>query len=110
MVRVLVNLITNAVDAMPDGGRLQITSTYGESSFGEFVKLCVSDTGAGIDENTLHKICEPFFTTKTRGTGLGLALCRKIIDAHKGSLNIRSKLNEGTTVEIFLPVEPGNHE
>ncbi len=103
---VLVNLIVNAVEAMPGGGDLTIRSrfhgTNDEGGAGA-LRLSVSDTGCGIGGEHLKRVGEPFFTTKTTGTGLGLPVCKKIIEAHGGSLTIRSKPNEGTTVEILLP-------
>jgi signal transduction histidine kinase len=105
MVRVLVNLIANALEAMPEGGTLKIASEYSGSSGQSFLTLRISDTGFGMDEGTLQNIQAPFFSTKAKGTGLGLAICRKIIMAHNGTFSIRSKPNQGTTVEIILPSE-----
>lgn len=101
--RVLVNLILNAADAMPDGGKLKVYTQRQETDGAGIFRLCISDTGCGISEESLEKISEPFYTTKTRGTGLGLPICKKLIEAHNGNLTIRSRLNEGTTVEITLP-------
>jgi PAS domain S-box-containing protein len=100
---VLVNLITNAVEAMPEGGRLHISSSFGREDGTEMLTLSVTDTGKGIAKEDLQRIQEPFVTTKMRGTGLGLPICRKIIEAHNGRMQIRSRLNEGTTVEITIP-------
>ncbi len=105
MMRVLVNLISNAADAMPEGGNLTIRSQFCEGGGGVYrLSLSISDNGCGISEENLRLIQEPFFTTKTQGIGLGISICRKIIEAHEGTLNITSKVNEGTTVEIVLPV------
>jgi len=100
-VQVLANLISNSADAMPDGGTMTIQSSYNDNA-GIF-SLSVSDTGHGIKEHDIKKIFEPFFTTKVRGTGLGLAFCKKIIEAHHGELRITSKEGNGTTAEIILP-------
>jgi signal transduction histidine kinase len=98
---VLTNLIFNAVDAMPEGGCLCI-STRGERGR---VRLQVSDTGAGMTEETLHKCFEPFFTTKgERGSGLGLAMSHGIIRRHNGTITVESSLNKGTAFTVFLPV------
>ncbi len=105
-VRVLINLILNAADAMPRGGDLKIASGFTEMGGLPHLKLRVSDTGCGIAEEHLGKVFEPFFTTKIKGTGLGVSICRKIVEAHRGTISIASKLGEGTTVEIHLPVEP----
>jgi PAS domain S-box-containing protein len=103
MTRVFVNLISNAADAMPDGGNLKICVQTDETDAPGVLRLYVSDTGCGISEETLEKIHEPFFTTKTRGVGLGIPICKKLIEAHDGILTITSKVSEGTTVEITLP-------
>ncbi len=104
MTRALVNLIANAVEAMPDGGDLWIRSKFVESDGARLLNLSISDTGCGIDAEGLERIKEPFFTTKTSGTGLGIHICKKIVDAHNGGFSIKSAVNEGTTVEISLPV------
>jgi signal transduction histidine kinase len=101
---VLVNLISNAADAMPGGGNLKIYAQRCESDGRQILKLCVSDTGCGIREEILEKVYEPFFTTKARGTGLGISICKKLIEAHEGNLTIRSKVNEGTKAEIMLRI------
>ncbi|GAB4331866.1 MAG: hypothetical protein Kow0099_03380 [Candidatus Abyssubacteria bacterium] len=106
IVRVLINLISNAADAMPNGGDLRISSGFTELGGVQLLKLCVSDTGCGINDEHLDKVFEPFFTTKTKGTGLGVSICRKIVEAHSGSMSIASRPGEGTMVEICLPTEP----
>ncbi|UCD59091.1 MAG: response regulator [Candidatus Hydrogenedentota bacterium] len=102
---VLVNLISNAADAMAEGGDLWIRSDSETIDGTDYLRLSISDTGSGIDEDSLGRICEPFYTTKARGTGLGLSICRKIVDAHNGSLSIESKVDEGTSVEIRIPLQ-----
>jgi len=103
IVRVLVNFIANSIDAMAGEGTLRIASMFQQGA-DNVCQIQISDTGAGMDEETLKKICQPFFTRKSKGTGLGLAICRKIIEAHKGRFTIKSKPQEGTTVVITLPV------
>jgi signal transduction histidine kinase len=103
MTRTLMNLISNAAEAMPDGGDLWICSKFSESDGAPLLSLSISDSGCGIDAEGLERIKEPFFTTKTSGTGLGIHICKKIVEAHKGSFSIKSTVNEGTTVEITLP-------
>ena len=100
---VLVNLIANAAEAMPRGGELTIRSKFHGPAETGTLRLSVSDTGCGIGREYMERIEEPFFTTKITGTGLGLPICRKIIEAHGGSLTIRSEPEQGTTVEILLP-------
>jgi PAS domain S-box-containing protein len=105
-IQVLVNLVTNAADAMPDGGDLTIRSSFTKQNGAEIFRLSVSDTGYGIEEQNLERIFEPFFTTKTRGTGLGLAICKKTIDAHHGALRVMSEVGKGTTAEVLFPLNP----
>jgi signal transduction histidine kinase len=101
---VLENLISNAADAMPDGGVIRINSERATIDENDFLRISISDTGSGIDEEELGRIFEPFFTTKEKRTGLGLAICMRILDAHNGMLNVTSKINEGTCAEIMLPL------
>ncbi len=97
----LTNLIFNAVDAMPGGGCIKIHSALDDGE----ARLCITDTGAGMDEETRRRCLEPFFTTKgERGTGLGLSAVYGIIERHHGSLEIESEVGEGTTFCIRLPV------
>jgi PAS domain S-box-containing protein len=102
VVRVLVNIMSNAIEAMPEGGTIWIRSEMQEEE--DYLKLTISDNGPGIDEEQLDRVFEPFFTTKTRGTGLGLSICKKIVEAHSGILRIHSKEGEGTTLTILLPL------
>jgi two-component system NtrC family sensor kinase len=98
----VIALATNAIDAMPDGGKL----TFRAFPKGSRVCIDVEDTGAGIPQENMSKIFEPFFTTKEvgKGTGLGLAVCYGIISEHGGRLSVRSNVGKGTTFSIFLPV------
>jgi len=107
--QVFLNLFTNASDAMPSGGTLTIRTGLVENQSG-FVRIEVSDTGVGIDDETLGKVMEPFFTTKPegKGTGLGLPICRRIVKEHGGSLDITSEVAKGTTVAIVLPIAGGH--
>jgi len=105
MVRVFANLILNAVEAMPEGGNIDIHSKTFQQDSANVLLLSISDNGTGIDENDIEHIQDPFVTTKPQGTGLGIPICRKIIEAHEGSLRIKSTVNEGTTVEITLPIK-----
>ncbi len=93
------NLVKNAMQAMTSGGELKIHCTADDS----FVMLSVSDSGCGINRENMQKIFNPFFTTKTKGTGLGLMIVERIIRDHGGSLTIDSRENEGTTFIISLP-------
>jgi two-component system, sporulation sensor kinase D len=99
--QVLLNLAKNAFEAMPDGGRLSISLHTG----GKWHSIILEDTGSGIREEDLEKVFTPFFTSKDIGTGLGLVVCQRIIESFGGSISISSRLNEGTTAEILLPVK-----
>lgn len=103
--QVLLNLIINAVQAMPDGGSLSIWGVPVPGN--EYVEIGVRDTGRGIAPEDLPHIFEPFFTTKSSkdGNGLGLAVSRTIVQSHNGSLDVESKLGEGTTFRLRLPVD-----
>jgi PAS domain S-box-containing protein len=115
--QVLMNLATNARDAMPKGGSLFINTelayiddrfikTYGYGRAGEYALITFSDTGSGMDEKTKEKIFEPFFTTKEvgKGTGLGLAMVYGIVKQHNGYVNVYSEPGNGTTFRIYLPL------
>ncbi|MCK4752672.1 MAG: HAMP domain-containing histidine kinase, partial [Planctomycetes bacterium] len=106
--QVLMNLILNARDAMlPNGGILNIKAHENSNT----VQIEVTDTGCGIEPANLKDIFEPFFTTKTKdesslgnsGSGFGLAFCKKIVDAHDGSISVESKPSEGAKFKITLP-------
>ena len=99
--RVFVNIILNAAQAMTDGGVLTVTT---EQVNPTAVEVRFSDTGHGIAASKLKKIFTPFFTTKTKGTGLGLPIVQKIVDAHGGHLRVDSELEVGTTFTIYLPI------
>ncbi|OCA81516.1 hypothetical protein A8F94_21815 [Bacillus sp. FJAT-27225] len=98
--QIFINIIKNAIDAMPGGGNLYIRVTQPNS---EEVKLDFVDEGVGIPEDMLEKIGQPFFTSKTGGHGLGLMMSRRIIEQHNGRMEIRSKLGVGTTFSIIFP-------
>lgn len=111
--QLLLNLLTNASDAMPEGGtltlRVGLEGSCGDPADGGRggrVTVEVADTGVGIAPENLARVQEPFFTTKPegKGTGLGLAICRRIVSEHRGSLEIASQVGRGTTVRITLPV------
>jgi signal transduction histidine kinase len=100
LTRVFQNLISNAIDAMPDGGTLTLSSERTP----EEARLSISDTGAGIGEENLTLLFTPFFTTKSKGLGLGLAICKRLVEAHGGKIDVKSRLGEGTTISVTLPL------
>ena len=102
MMRVFINLIKNAIDAMPEKGTLKVTSCKTR----EQIKIAFVDTGTGIPKEVLPKIFSPLFTTKAQGMGFGLAICKRIIDAHEGNITLETSENKGTTFTITLPVKP----
>lgn len=98
--QVLINLLKNAIEALPPEGSIHLAVSRNVQGM---VSVSISDNGSGISEENLQRIYEPFFTTKENGTGLGLLISQKIIQDHGGSLNITSRIGEGTRVEILLP-------
>ncbi|CAM4011118.1 PAS domain S-box protein [Paenibacillus alkaliterrae] len=100
--QVFLNVIKNAIEAMPEGGEVVIHTEQTDN--GE-VQIRIKDGGPGIPEELIKKIGEPFVTTKEKGTGLGLMISTRIIEAHRGTLQISSVINEGTVVQINLPVQ-----
>jgi PAS domain S-box-containing protein len=112
--QVFLNLLTNASDAMAQGGTLTLRVAAGRTEHGaSAIVIEFADTGMGIKPEDLLKVWEPFFTTKAegKGTGLGLAICRRIVEEHKGTINIESEIGQGTIVRITLPAsEKGGHE
>ena len=99
IVQVMENLLSNAYQAMPDGGELTIKAWEEINN----VLISVADTGHGIPEEDLGEIFKPLFTTKARGIGLGLALSRDLISANNGSIDVESVVGEGTTFTLKLP-------
>ena len=127
--QVFNNIILNSIDAMQEGGNLAIRTAFRPQSIdlqsnsvkqergrgskvyslkSDFIEVSFSDTGKGIAEENQSKLFNPFFTNKAKGIGLGLALCKRIIEEHKGSIEIMSKVDKGTTVTIRLPVDDGS--
>ena len=114
IVQVFHNLVRNAVEAMPRGGRvtlitrLSMDPLFAKVDLGLGLKsmalVQVADEGEGIPEATRAKLFTPFFTTKDKGLGLGLALCHRIVEEHKGSIHVTSEPSKGTTVSCFLPI------
>jgi len=98
--QVFLNLFKNAIEAMPDGGNIVVNVR--KKGAGQ-IAIQIIDEGVGIPKERLSTLGEPFYTTKEKGTGLGLMTCYKIIESHHGFLDIQSTVNKGTTIEIILP-------
>ncbi len=102
LYRAFSNLTINAIQAMPEGGLLTISSGFDFLS--SRVQIIFEDTGLGMDEETSKNLFNPFFTTKDRGVGLGMALTHKIIEDHRGTIEVKSEMKKGTTFVVSLPV------
>lgn len=100
----LLNLLINAIEAMNDGGQLDISTAVTSSSDRKQICVTIADNGSGIRAEHLPRLFSPFFTTKKDGTGLGLAITRRIVQQHDGTITVESKVNEGTTVQVCLPL------
>ncbi|HEX7176502.1 MAG TPA: ATP-binding protein [Pyrinomonadaceae bacterium] len=96
----LTNLILNAVQAMPSGGTLAVKTLRADGA----LKVEVSDTGVGMNEEQLGNIFEPFYSTKSRGLGLGMPYVRKVVEEHRGTIQVESRPSAGTTIRVSLPV------
>jgi PAS domain S-box-containing protein len=105
--QVIINLIKNAIEAMPHGGTITVETGMHDE---EHLFIRITDEGDGIPKEILDKIGEPFYTTKDHGTGLGLMVCYKIIENHLGELKVQSELNQGTTFEIILKTSYSNSQ
>ena len=111
--QVLLNVILNAIQSMPNGGELTlgmgIEKRPKSKKSQDWFRLTVSDTGQGISKKDHSRIFDPFFTTKgSKGTGLGLAVCQRVIDDHRGKIEIKSQEGSGTTCSIYLPMQRGD--
>lgn len=100
LCQVFYNIILNAAQAMPEGGRIMIEGNKSQ----EYIEVHISDTGVGIPKENLKKIFDPLFSTKPKGTGLGMSVCQGIIERHKGSLVVESEVGKGTRFTVKLPV------
>jgi two-component system, NtrC family, sensor histidine kinase HydH len=102
-----LNIVLNALQAVPSGGRVVISTTVREEGTPNAVcEVAFQDTGPGMTSDTLEKVFEPFYTTKDDGTGLGLAITKKIIERHGGKVSIDTEVGRGTTVTVTLPINP----
>ena len=102
----LVNLLTNALEAQSGRGAVWVRTDRYEDEGREFVRLSIENDGATVDANIVQKVFEPFFTTKTSGTGLGLTIVRRTVEAHSGQVTIRPREGGGTVLTMTLPLGP----
>jgi signal transduction histidine kinase len=103
--QVVLNLVDNAVEAMINGGKLTIKTT----KLNGYVVLEVTDTGNGLDKDSMDSLFKLFYTTKTHGSGLGLSVTKKIVDDHGGFINVSSALGKGTVFSVHLPANENGH-
>jgi signal transduction histidine kinase len=106
--QVLVNLITNAIDSMATKNGERVLSIRSEIHHPGFVMVSVEDTGKGLEAGTVDRIFNPMFTTKTHGMGMGLSICRSIIEAHEGRLWVTADKGRGAIFHFTVPVDPGS--
>jgi two-component system nitrogen regulation sensor histidine kinase GlnL len=114
--QVFLNLVRNALEAMPKGGTLELMTrihsnytvkTDKHPNSRQAILVEIKDSGSGIEAEDLNNIFTPFHTTKSKGSGLGLPLSLKIVENHKGKMNVQSETGKGTRIQVFLPVEQG---
>jgi two-component system sensor histidine kinase AtoS len=103
LYRAFSNLVINSIQAMPEGGLLSISSVQ-ENSGTPMIRIAIRDTGIGMDEETSKNLFNPFFTTKDKGVGLGMAFTRKVIEDHRGTIEVTSEKGKGTTFVLRFPV------
>ncbi len=101
MEQVFLNLFTNGIQAMPEGGSLCINAWCDE----DFIRISIKDSGMGIAPDNMKKLFQPLFTTKPKGIGLGLVVCRNLVEANGGKIEVTSEQGKGTTFTVVLPVE-----
>ena len=100
--RAIENLVLNAMDAMPAGGVLMLSTTHKDGH----VQLEISDTGTGLTPEECDRLFTPYYTTKQHGTGLGLAIVKSVISDHGGRISVESETGVGTSFHIELPTQP----
>jgi len=101
MNRVFANIVKNAFDSMPNGGTLTLTSKKTNGH----VEVSFCDTGEGMSQDTLSKLWVPLFTTKAKGMGFGLSICKRIVEAHGGKISAESTIGKGTIITVAIPVD-----
>jgi signal transduction histidine kinase len=102
--KAFLNLVLNGLEALGPQGRLTVSTAYAPAT--RTITVTIEDTGSGMNDETLSRIFDLFYTTKQDGTGLGMAIARSVIDLHGGHLAIHSVVGQGTRVQVSLPVQP----
>jgi signal transduction histidine kinase len=100
----LVNVLNNALEAMPRGGSLTIEARRQEREGRSWARISIRDTGQGVPPELLPRVFEPFFTTKASGTGVGLAIVKRVVEAHGGKVEAHCGRGRGMTVALWLPL------
>jgi signal transduction histidine kinase len=108
MQQVFMNVVLNAIEAMPHGGTLTVRTSY--DSVDNYIKIHIADTGTGVDGKVLDKIFQPFFTTKIKGTGFGLAITKQLVELHGGSISVRNLNDRGAEFRVRIPVKEEGKE
>ena len=104
LIEVMVNILSNAIDAMPEGGLIQIASRCLATQDGDTVEVAIKDTGVGMSSEVIRKVFDPFFSTKgPKGTGLGMSVAYGVVSRHRGTISLESELGKGTTCVLCLP-------
>jgi signal transduction histidine kinase len=99
--RVFINLIKNSIDAMPKGGTITLSCIQKDGN----VEIAFADTGEGIPEEIMPKIFSPLFTTKAQGMGFGLSICKRMVEAHGGTIKVKTEKGKGTVFKVTLPIK-----
>ncbi|WP_338786313.1 sensor histidine kinase [Metabacillus sp. FJAT-53654] len=101
--QVLINIIKNAIEAIDNGGNINVSLAQVSHLNDPYIEIEVKDDGNGLTEEQLKKLFTPFYSSKEKGLGLGLSICKQIIESHRGKMEVSSLINEGTTFKIKLP-------
>ncbi|HEY7818703.1 MAG TPA: ATP-binding protein [Vicinamibacteria bacterium] len=101
-----LNIFLNATEAVGPGGRIEVETRFRDTPEGKVAEVSITDDGVGIEPSDLPSIFDPFFTTKSLGTGLGLTNARKVVELHRGAIEVTSEVGRGTKVTVLLPYEP----
>lgn len=103
--QIMLNLVLNAIDALPNGGRLRVTTGFDDEHSPTRLRMDFTDNGQGIAPENLARLFEPFFTTKDTGSGLGLSISYELIEALGGDITVSSEVGQGSTFSLYLPLD-----